>query len=82
MAKCCSVEPIIVKGFNRVADDDTPDAPTRLYRVTVLQCRNPQCPNYGRTWEEETEEKIGDVAEEITGMNNIANPEAASVAAD
>lgn len=80
MSRCCSVEPIILKGFHRIENDDTPDATTKLYRVTVLQCRNPKCTNYGHTWEEAIEETIGDDMQETTGMNNIANPEAADVA--
>lgn len=49
---CCDIEPTIVRGYNVVENDDTPDAETRLYRVLIRECRNPQCPNYKRQWEE------------------------------
>lgn len=71
MTKCCSVEPMIVKSFNRIEGDNSSDTPTKLYRVMIMQCRNPQCKNYGKTWEEVVEEEIGDGSPGITGINNI-----------
>ncbi|MEG2234231.1 MAG: hypothetical protein RRZ42_06305, partial [Oscillospiraceae bacterium] len=56
---CCDISPEIVSGYYTAEGDSSPDTPTRLFRVFVMRCRNPQCPNFGNTWEERTEERMG-----------------------
>ncbi len=43
--KCCNVEPIII-GSKTVLKDD------KKYIEFTMQCVNPQCSNYLKTWEE------------------------------
>ena len=57
--RCCDVDPIIVRSYLKLVDDDTPDTPTQAYTVLVFQCRNPKCPNFGKQWEEERPTQIG-----------------------
>jgi hypothetical protein len=49
MEKCpqCNTELKILRSFNRLEGDDSPDTPTVLYAVIEQTCRNPQCPNDG-----------------------------------
>lgn len=42
--QCCDIDPFIKTSYEK--DGET---------VLVMQCRNPQCPNYGNTWEEMVE---------------------------
>lgn len=39
----CGLEMSIVKSGNRVVNADTPDTPTKLYRVLYLGCTNKKC---------------------------------------
>ncbi|WP_312281829.1 hypothetical protein [Oscillibacter sp.] len=43
--KCpkCGMDAIISESHNRVEGDKSPTDQTRLFRVLVFQCRNPQC---------------------------------------
>lgn len=50
---CCSVDPFVCKTYLRVTGDNSPDTETKVYTVIVYKCINPNCADYGKTWEEE-----------------------------
>ncbi|MEG2144172.1 MAG: hypothetical protein RRY40_02465, partial [Oscillospiraceae bacterium] len=60
--KCCNIEPQILRSYNKVRGDNSPATKTELFTVLVMQCVNPQCGSYLKTWETEipTEVLSGD----------------------
>lgn len=48
--KCpiCQVEMRICRSRNVVENDDTPDAPTKLFVEQDLMCRNKECQNFDK----------------------------------
>lgn len=51
--KCplCQVEMRITRSLNRVENDDTPDAETKLFTLQELTCMNKACANYEKVVE-------------------------------
>lgn len=43
VCKKCGTEMRVVSVVNRITNDDSPDTPTKLYRVSTLACTNPKC---------------------------------------
>lgn len=41
----CKCEMSVVKGYNVIENDTTPDKETKLYRVVVNECKNKKCSN-------------------------------------
>lgn len=55
----CNCEMSVVKGYNILKNDDTPDKETKLYRVVVHKCNNKKCSNQDEI-KEQIELKIGE----------------------
>lgn len=56
---CCGVEPQVVRSYNKIIGDNSPDTPTKLYSVLVMACSDPKCPEHGKEYEIEYEQPIG-----------------------
>lgn len=54
----CQCELKVINGRNVVRNDDTPDVPTKLYRVMTMKCVNSNCPERGKEIEEQIELEI------------------------
>lgn len=59
MCNKCGIESTIVRSYNKVEGDNSPDTPTKLYTVLVMACINPDCSEQGKEYEIMHEQHIG-----------------------